>query len=178
MKTQTKSRTEQILMVMHVLAWIAFIGLCIKTGAILVSYGISVVYPGAAKNLYNQLNLDSLRNFSFLYYSLTVTLMVAYLGLKAKLIYLVIKSLSKVNLANPFTYDMTRLLEQISYVLAGIWVIAIISNAYTSWLMKRAGSFDAELSSGEFLFMAGLVFIISQIFKRGVELQSENDLTI
>jgi hypothetical protein len=178
MKTQTKSRTEQILMVMHVLAWIAFIGLCIKAGAILISYGVSLVNPEAAKNLYNHLNLDNLQHFSFIHYSLTVSLIVSYMAMKANLIYLVIKSLSKVNLANPFTYDMTRLLEKISYVLAGIWAVAIMSNAYTSWLMKRAGAFDATLSSGEFLFMAGLVFIISQVFRRGVELQSENELTI
>jgi hypothetical protein len=178
MKTQSKSRTEQILMVMYVLAWIAFIGLCIKTGAILISYGVSLVYPASAKNLFNELDLDKLRQFSFLNYSLTVTLMFAYVGMKANMIYLVIKSLSKVNLSNPFTFEMANLLEKISYVQAGIWAIAMFSNAYTSWLMKRAGTFAAELSSGEFLFMAGLVFIISQIFKRGVELQSENDLTI
>ncbi|MBN2635649.1 MAG: DUF2975 domain-containing protein [Prolixibacteraceae bacterium] len=33
-------------------------------------------------------------------------------------------------------------------------------------------------NTGPFLFMAGLVFVISQIFKRGVEIQSENDLTV
>jgi hypothetical protein len=30
----------------------------------------------------------------------------------------------------------------------------------------------------EFIFMAGVVFIMSQAFKRGVEIQSDNDLTI
>jgi hypothetical protein len=32
--------------------------------------------------------------------------------------------------------------------------------------------------SGETLFLAGVVFVIAQIFKKGVEIQSENELTI
>jgi hypothetical protein len=44
-----------------------------------------------------------------------------------------------------------------------------VQDFHISWIGENAG---------EFLFMAGLVFIISPIFKRGVELQSENELTV
>jgi hypothetical protein len=81
-------------------------------------------------------------------------------------------------LSNPFTIGVARQLESLSFISLGIWIIGKAGKAHSSWLMKRAGAFQTEFESGEFLFMAGLVFIISQVFKRGVELQSENELTV
>lgn len=178
MEIKTKTRTEQILTVMNVLAWVAFIGLMIKAGAILISYGVSCVNPEAAINLYREQNLYSLRQFSFWHYTSTVSFMITLSGMKAIILYLVIKILSKVNLVNPFTTEVAQKLEMISYVLLGIWIVSVLNNAHNHWLLKRTGEPQGDMASGEFLFMAGLVFIISQVFKRGVEIQSENDLTV
>jgi hypothetical protein len=171
-------KTERILMFMHILAWVAFIGLTIKAGSILISYGVSCVNHTAARNLYNGLDLGNLREFNFWYYTMSVSFIFAFSAMKAFVAYLVIKILSKVNLMNPFTVEVALILEKISYVLAGTSLIALLNNAQASWLMKRTEIFQVELASGEFIFMAGLVFIISQVFKRGVEIQSENDLTV
>ena len=81
-------------------------------------------------------------------------------------------------MSDPFKTDVARLLERISYVLLGSCLIALVSNGYTAWLSIRTGSPQGDLDVGELIFMAALVFIISQVFKRGVEIQSENDLTI
>ena len=178
MKIQTKTRTEQILMVMHILAWVAFIGFMIEAGAILVSYGASVVNPDGAKNVYRGLNLYNLRQFNFWHYTLSVSFMVALSIMKAFVSFLVIKTLSKFNLANPFTMEVARRLEKISYVAFGTWLVTMLSNAHTAWLMKITGELHGNWISGEFIFMIGLVFIISQVFTRGVEIQSENDLTV
>jgi hypothetical protein len=78
-----KSRTEKILAVMYVLAWIAFIGLIVEAGAILVSYGVSVANPVAAKDLYMKMNLYGLRQSNFWYYTVKVIIMIALLVLKA-----------------------------------------------------------------------------------------------
>lgn len=174
----TKTRTEQILVIMRVLAWIAFIGLTIKVGAILTSYAVSCVNPTAAKDLYRGLDFYKLSQHNFWYYSQFVSFLVAYTGLKAYMIFLVIRSLSKVNLANPFTNEVARILERISYTLLAIWIIAQLNNTHASWLLKKTDMTLGDLATGEFLFMAGLVFIISQVFKRGVEIQSENELTV
>ena len=175
---KTKTRTEVILIVMNILAWVTFIGLMIEAGAILISYGVSCVNPEAAKDLYKGLNLYNLSQFSFWYYSLSVSFMVALSCMKAYVAFLVIKTLSKVNLKNPFTIEVARILERISYVLLGTWIVAVLNNAYTGWLLKRTGELQGDWVTVEFIFMAGLVFIISQVFKRGVEIQSENDLTV
>ena len=37
---------------------------------------------------------------------------------------------------------------------------------------------DSTLISGDFIFLAGIVYVFSQIFKKGVEIQSENELTV
>ena len=83
MEIKGKTRTEQILTVMYILTWVAFIGLAIKAGAMLISYGVSWVNPEASRNLYNGLSLDTLRQFSFRQYSLSVFFMVVLASMKA-----------------------------------------------------------------------------------------------
>lgn len=178
MEKQSKNRTEQILRVMYVLSWIAFIGLLVKTGAILVSYSVSLIHPEASHNLYRGLNLHDLRDYNLWFYTQAVSFMVAFSGMKAYVFYLVIRALSKVNLRSPFTLDVAHLLEKISYVLLGIWVVALLHNAQTEWFAKRQVVYLDQWATEGFFLMAGLVFIISQIFKRGVEIQAENELTV
>jgi len=178
MAIKTKTRTEQILTVMHILAWVAFIGLMVEAGAILVSYGVSCVNPEAAKNLYSGLNLYNLRQINFWHYTLSVSFMVALSILKSLVSLQVIKTLSKFNLKNPFTMEVASRLEKISYVAFTTWLVTMLSNVHTWWLMKITGELHGNWISGEFIFMVGLVFIISQVFKRGVEIQSENELTV
>lgn len=172
------SKTENILMVMKVLAWLAVAGFIVQAGAILISYGVSWVNPDGARNLYNGLDLYKLRQLNFNYYTSVVSFMVALLLLKSFVWFLVTRTLSKISLSNPFTMDVARRLEKISYVLMGTWIVGVLSNIYSNWLLKKTGQLFESTSVDELFFMAGLVFIISQVFKRGVEIQSENELTV
>ena len=177
MKHRSK-KTEQILMAMQILAWIALIGFIIEAGAILVSFGVSCVNPEGAKNLYKGMDLYNLRQLHFSYYASLVSFLVALLLMKAYVFFLVTKILSKITLANPFKMDVAQTLEKISYALFEIWIVGMLSSAYTDWLQKRTEQLFDSGATDNFLFMAGLVFIISQVFKRGVEIQSENELTV
>lgn len=178
MENKTKTRTEQILTVMHILAWVAFVGYSIEAGAMQISYIVSCVNPEASNNLYQGLNLNTLREFSFWHYTITASFIVALAIMKAFVWLLVIYTISKINLMNPFTSAVAQNLEKISYVLLGAWIVGILSIVHKGCLLKRTGEDFGDSYSGEFLFMAGLVFIISQVFKRGVEIQSENELTV
>ncbi|MEO7766322.1 MAG: DUF2975 domain-containing protein [Ferruginibacter sp.] len=173
-----KNKTEKLLAVMNVLTWITFIGLLIKSGAILTTYVMSIGNPVGAKNLYMELNLYSLRQFNFWNYTTTVSFLFALAVLEAYTAYLVIKVLSKIKLANPFTIEVSILLEKISHLILGTWVIAMLYNEQIRWLMKRITGLQQNTISGEFIFLAGVVFVMSQIFKKGVEIQSENELTV
>ncbi len=180
-KQNMKTRTETILTVMHVLAWIAFIGLAIKAGAILTAYGVSWFNPVAAQDLYRGMNLYDLSQYDFWLYTQMVSYIVALLVIKAYAVFLVIKIMMKVKMQSPFTAETVARLEKISYVLLGGVIISVLSNAQADWLQKRVQDFHINWigeNVGEFLFITGLVFIISQVFKRGVELQSENELTV
>lgn len=177
-EVKTSLRTKQILSIMQVLTWIAFIGLLINAGAILTSYIVSCIYPEASKNLYMGLNLHILSQANFWDYTKSVSFMVVLLCMKAYVSFLVIKALSQVNLQNPFNLEVVQIIEKISYVLVGICLMGILSNVHSDRLLKSTGINQEEFAVEEFIFIAGLVFIISQIFKRGVEIQAENDLTV
>ncbi len=178
MSTGTKTRTTQILAIMNVIAWMAFIGYAINAGAILTSYVVSWFNPNASKNMYLQLNKNVLEQYSFLQYTMSISFMFAILCIKAQIALLVTRVLGKVNLENPFKTRVALALEKISYLLITIATLAFLANAHTDWLQKRTGIEGDKLTTQEILVTAGLVFIISQIFRRGVELQAESDLTV
>jgi len=163
---------------MNILAWLTFIGLMIKAGAILISYTVSIGNPNGAKNLYMGLNLYNLRQYNFLHYTNAVSFMVAIIALEAFTAYLVIIVLSKIKLSNPFTAEVSRLLERISYIIFVTWLVSLFYEIHTKWLMGKVAGLQENPSSVEALFLAGVVFIFSQIFKKGVELQSEHELTV
>jgi hypothetical protein len=86
--------------------------------------------------------------------------------------------LSKIHLINPFKIGIAILIEKVSYVILGTWIIAMLANLYNDWLRNSGLSLQGNWNSGEFLFLAGVIYIIAQIFKKGIEIQSENELTI
>ena len=172
-------KTKQILDVMKVLAWIIFIGLCIKTGAILITSFISLfINPEAAQNLYLGLDLSELYTSNIWYYVNILSFIIVLSGLKAYLFYLVVKIFFKMNLERPFSSIMISLIQKISHIALGIGVVAIIAQNYSTWLLHRGLPVSENWGGKEFLFLAGIIFIIGLVFKRGIEIQSENELTI
>jgi len=172
-----KSKTEQLLKIMHVLAWIVFIGLLIKVGTIIITYFISIGNEEASKNLFDGLNLWDYRNHSFTQYSLILGYKVLLYAAEAHIAYLIIQLLSKLNLEKPFSSRVQDLMQKISYSIFYLWIIAMIHNTHVQFIGMRY-NFPIELFSSDFIFLAGIIFIFAQIVKRGIELQSESELTI
>ncbi|MFY9243425.1 MAG: DUF2975 domain-containing protein [Polaribacter sp.] len=170
-------KTEKILKFMHILSWIAFIGLCIKTGAVLISYMVSIGNPEAAKNLYLGLDLSEYYNYSFRQYTFIVSYKVALFATEAYIAYLVTKLLSTLNLEQPFNSKVQKLMQSISYSIFNLWILALVHNAHVKFIAKK-NYFSMDLFSSDFIFLAGVIFIFTQIVKRGIEIQTENDLTI
>jgi len=172
------TRTTRILATMRVIAWIAFIALMVETGLFLVTYVISCYSPDIMSRMYRGKELYDLMAFDFRHYSATAILRIAYTALKTWIAYLTVSALSDVTLANPFTSPVARLLERISITLLIAGCVAIVNNAHDQWLIENMGVRSWEMAIDGFLVTAGLVFIIAKIFRRGVELQTEHDLTI
>jgi len=178
-----KPTTKLILTILHVIAWIIFLGLCIKTGAFLYSFFVTlVINPEGAKNLYMGLNLSSLYNFDIGDYAIVASLIIILSGSKAFLFYLVIKIFLKINLVAPFSKDVSLLISRIGYLALGIGILTLEANKYCDWLSKKGVGFPDLQSvlggAGEFLLLGAVIFIISQVFKRGIEIQTENELTV
>jgi hypothetical protein len=172
-----KSKTEKLLRFMNVLAWIACIGLLIKTGTILFNYFLSIQNEAAAENLFGGLNLLEYRNHSFLQYTFIVSYKVALFALEAYIAFLVIKLLGGLNLQKPFNTSTQKLTEKISYSVFYLWIIAMIHNAHVQYIGKKY-EFSMDLFSSDFVFLAAMIFIFAKIMQRGIELQAENELTI
>lgn len=178
-----KTKTKQLLKVMKVLTWVVFLGLCIKTGAILFSYLISVFNNSvAASDLYLGLDLSELKSFDVKHYSTLVFLIVALSALKAFMFYYVIKIFMNINFENPFTEITGSLIRKISYVALTIGILASLGVKYSEWLISKAIDLPNVLhyvyGGAEFIFFAGILFIISLIFKTGIEYQEELDETV
>lgn len=169
-----KTKTQSILTVMNVLSWVAFIGLMIKCGAILFTFALSLFNEIVAKDLYEGWNLYELKKSSLVDYSLVIALTAGLLAIKAYVAHLVIKTLSKINLSNPFQWEVANLMEKISIMILTLWLLSLGSYAYQEYLELP----NLEWNGGETLFLAGVIFIFAQIFKKGIEIQSENDLTV
>ena len=170
-------KTKRILKIMHILAWIAFIGLSIKAGAIIISYFVSLGNENAAKDLYEGMNYFAYKQNSLAHYSILVLYRVLQFSMQAYIAYLVIKLLSNLNIQRPFNVGALKSMQTISYSLLLLWGIVVVHNIHIGILQASTG-IEAELLSSEFVLFAGIVYVFSLLFKRGLELQSENDLMI
>jgi hypothetical protein len=178
-----KKKTHELLIVMKVLTWIVFLGLCIKTGSLLISFFVSeFINPVAARNLYLGFDLSDLKAFSNGHYTAIVLSIVLLSALKALMFYLVIKIFLKLNLMNPFSADVALLIKKISYVALIIGALAIVVTEYSRWITEKGMVLitvtDFAGSGDSFLFFAGIIFIIALVFNKGIEIQTENELTV
>lgn len=174
--TTTKST---VLKIINILFWIAFIGLCIKTGALLTSFIVSLfVNSEGANDLYLGLSLFDLYSYSNSQYIFTVSLLIVLTGLKAYIAYYVIKIFMKFNLSKPFNNKLTDLFLKISYTALGTSILAIIAENYAKWIMRKGVAVPIDWSGSELLLFAGVIYLLALVFKKGAELQTENDLTV
>lgn len=178
-----KTKTDLILTAMKVIFWIVFIGLCIKTGSLIISFIVSLaINPEAAQDIYLGLNLSELYHENLLEYIFMCSFLISISALKAHLCFLVIQIFSKINFEKPFTEATSILIGKISHLALGIGIVSLIANKYNFWLIRSKESLldiNSYFEGGkEFLLLAGIIFIISLIFKKGIDLQTENDLTV
>lgn len=172
------SKTTFILKAMRVIAWIAFLGFLIQGLAILGLTIFTSIKDSGAEDFYDHADLSVLFDYSEVQFIVFNSFVVLGYFLKSLVWFFVIKTLSQFNLSQPFTMNVISRLEQISVVSLSVWIASVIANVHQNYLLHRTGEFFGDKATGEFLFMAGLVFVISQIFKRGIEIQAENELTV
>jgi len=168
--------------VLGIVAWVIFIGLCIEAGGLLVNFIISLYRPEIVQNLYQTLDLSEMYNLSkWTYFSMYSFILVISI-LKAYLFYIVIRMISKLDLSRPFNSFVSGQITQISYYTLSIGLVSLIARQTAKNLLHRGYEIDQLdqfwVDSQAFIVMAAIIYIIAAIFKRGIEMQNESDLTV
>ena len=175
-----KTKTEKILLVLKVLAWMALVGYILQCGGQIFSFGYSFFNPEAARNIYRtSLSLYEMHQHNQQYFIYIMSFLIALSAMHSYVWYRVARLLTKLNLQDPFSRKVARTLEEIGIQLLGIWIVSAIAERSVAWMAKNSGIHVGSLHAvNEYLFIAGIVYIISQVFKRGIEIQEENELTV
>lgn len=142
----------------------------------------SLYKPEFVQNLYQKLDLSAMYNRSkWAFYSM-YSFILAISILKAYLFYIVIRLISKLDLAKPFNSFVSKQITQISYYTLSIGLLSYIARQTAKNLLHRGYEIDQLnqfwADSQAFILMAAVVYVIATIFTKGVEIQTENDLTI
>ncbi len=182
---EIKISSNQVLKVLHILSWVIFLGLCVEAGGILFNAAYALYNPVAAKNFWNGADLSALYAHDKGYFITQAILMIIAAIMKALIFYLIIKLFyhKKFSLAKPFNADVTVLVYNIAWLCLGTGLFSYWGARQAAWIKEKGVPMpDIETlrigGADVWLFMAVVLFVIGQVFKKGTELQTENDLTV
>ena len=175
-------KNNLIFKVLTVIAWIFFVGLCIEAGALVVNFIYSLFNPLVLKNLYQKLDLSEMYQKSKVVFFSMYSFILVISILKAILFYEVIKLVSKLDLNRPFSIFVSTQIRKISYITLSIGLFSEVARNVAKSIVHYGFEIDRInefwVDSQAFILMAAVIYIIYAIFKRGIELQIENDSTI
>ena len=175
-------RNNFVFIGLHIVAWVIFVGLCIEAGGLIVNFIFSIYNPEFVQNLYQKLDLSVMYNRSKWTFYGVYSFILSISLLKACLFYVVIVLLWKLNLAKPFNSFVSKQITQISYYTFSIGILSYIARQtaknlqHHGYVIDNLNEFWAD--SQAFILMAAVIYVIATIFKKGVEIQNENDLTV
>lgn len=183
---EIKITTQQLLNVLLVLAWIIFVGLCVDAGGVLFNaFSVLFFNRNGAHFFWKEIDLSGLIAYDMGYFMVITVLMSIVAILQSILFYLIVKILhdKKLNFTQPFNAELVRFISGSAYLSMGIALFSSWGVKNVKWLVMKGVTmpdihglgFDG---AGVWLFMGIILLVIAQIFKRGVEIQAENDLTI
>ena len=167
---------------LHIVAWIIFVGLGIEAGALIVNFIFSIYKPESVQNLYQKLDLSNMYNHGkWAFFSMYSFILVVSL-LKAYLFYIVVILMHKIDLSNPFSSSVSVQITKISYFTFSIGILSYTARQTAKNLQHHGYAIDNLngfwADSQAFILMAAVIYVIATIFKKGVEIQNENDLTV
>ncbi|MBP8094161.1 MAG: DUF2975 domain-containing protein [Saprospiraceae bacterium] len=102
--------------------------------------------------------------------------------LKAVLFYVVIQLITRFDLAKPFNSFVSNQIAEISFYTLSIGLLSYLARQTAKNLLHRGYEIN-QLDqfwedSRAYILMAAIVYVIATIFKKGLEIQNENELTV
>lgn len=177
---------QQALKVLYVLSWIIFIGVCIDAG-IFITNALARLFlaPEVTARMWQAADLSSLYRFDRGHFFVVYIFICIVAVMRAILFYRIVKILyeKKLDMARPFNTATGGFITLVAYLSLGIGLFALWGSNYTAWLVTqgvRMPDIGTLLMGGAdvWLFMGITLMVIAQIFKRGIEIQAENELTV
>lgn len=167
---------------LHILAWVIFVGLCIEAGGLIVNFIYNLFKPEFVQNLYQKLDLTEMyKESQWAFFGISGFILSISI-LKAFLFYIVIRLMHKMDLTKPFNTFVSKQILQISYYTLSIGLLSFIARQLAKNLTHYGFATDSLnqfwVDSQAFILMGAIIYIIATIFKKGVDIQSENDLTV
>lgn len=167
---------------LQIASWIIFITLAIDAGGLIINFLFSAVNPSMVGSLREELDLSVLYEQSKWAFFGMYSFVVIVAALKAHLFYIVVRLIQKIDLSRPFSNFVSTQITKISYYTLSIGIISHIARQTA----KNLGKYGYELDklnqfwvdSQAFILMAAIIYVIAFIFKKGLEIQAENDLTV
>ncbi len=167
---------------MEVVAWIVFVGLCVESGALITNFTISLFKPEIISRLYQKLNLMNIYQQNQWSYYCTYSVIISLAILKSYLFYVLIQLVAKLDLNNPFSTFVADKISTISHITFSLGIMSYVTQQSLENFLGE--NYDAKnmndffVDSQAFIMMAAIIYVISIIFKRGIEIQTENELTV
>jgi hypothetical protein len=166
----------------QVVCWLIFAGLCVQSGALIFNYIYSLFRPIATHNLHLGLDLSELYKQSQWLYTCVFSFVIAISIIKSIVFYYVLRLFKEIKLTQPFTTEVSVLISKISYHAFSIGVVGYVANRFVKSLIQKSynvGDVSRYWDDiAAYLMMSAILFVIALIFKKGIELQTENDLTV
>jgi hypothetical protein len=180
------TKTNYVLKVLHVISWIIFIGVCLEAGIFIVSTVLPLILsPEDAAKTWREVDLLELYNINQSHFVTVSSLMSIVAVLKAIMFYIIVKAFhsKKFSLSQPFNEPVKRFILILAYLAFGIGFFSSWGTGYVDGLVaqgiKMPGIQHLKLAGADvWLFMGVTLLVIAQVFKKGIELQHENDLTV
>jgi len=101
---------------------------------------------------------------------------------RAYLFYLEIVLVSRIDLSNPFNNLVSKKILQINFSTLSIGLLSLIARGSSKNLLHRGYTIDNLnqfwADSQAFILMAAVIYVIATIFKKGIDIQNENAITV
>lgn len=177
-----KTNTNRILKGFHILSWILFIGMCVEAGSFIFNMTYSLTYQPLAADY---LGLSDLLAHGKGYFAMIMTIMTIAAVLKTLALYAIVKVFTdkKLDMAMPFSPEFGRFIFKLAYLALATGIFSFLG-AKSLELLAEKGIALPDLQrlrldgADVWMFMSATLYVIALLFKRGVEIQSENELTI
>jgi|SRR5690606_359181 hypothetical protein len=168
--------------VVIIICWLIFIGCCIQAGGLLYSYIFSLFQPTYLNEHYLRLDLSKIYNENKTIYSLVAIVLIVTSATKALIFYYVLKLYKFFEPEKPFTRTILNILIKITYCTAFIGILLIVIKHILKNLSEKGYEVNLIVEFLEdgstYIGIYIVLTVITWIFKKGIELQTDNDLTL